>query len=320
MRAHKVSRDKSLSDAHYIGWPTDDTRHVVYPTATIEPSQPFRVGLRPRQIAQVREGFVHQRFCLSAQPKLQVSIDIIHHPDVDVISAVDIWSAGTVMLFFLSGKFPIFAANSDMEALMEQAAILGRDVMENTAALHSKTLPTREVYPLKDSIDRTFSTSITTVEKRTPWSKLVQTLNPGLFNRDVATPRDSASTKRGTLLKHAVDLLDRCLEPDNVTRITAREALYHPFLAPDEDERAGQPINGTMEREDDELFPHPPGQGVCADLHWRDQETGAWMAVDLEGKERVLRAGGGQAIGYMGCELHPYAGCIEEEESPAADV
>jgi hypothetical protein len=48
------------------------------------------------------------------------------------------------MLFFLSGKFPIFASNSDMEALMEQAAILGRDVMESTAALHSKRLPLSE--------------------------------------------------------------------------------------------------------------------------------------------------------------------------------
>lgn len=117
-----------------------------------------------------------------------------------------------------------------------------------------------------------------------------------------------------------MDLLNKCLDPDNVTRITARGALYHPFLAPDEAERAGLPTNGVMERDDDELFPHPPGQGVCADLHWRDQETGVRMAVDLEGTERVLRAGEGQAIGYMGCELHPYVSCIEEEENPAADA
>ena len=51
------------------------------------------------------------------------------------------------MLFFLSGKFPIFAASSDMEALMEQAAILGRDIMENTAASHSETRP-----PQRDSL------------------------------------------------------------------------------------------------------------------------------------------------------------------------
>lgn len=226
------------------------------------------------------------------------------------------WSAGTVMLFFLSGKFPIFAANSDMEALTEQAAILGRDVMENTAALHSKTRPPNEVHPLKGCTDRTFSTNLTTVEKRTPWSKFVQTLNPDLFNTEAATPKYPASVKRGALLKQAVDLLNKCLDPDNVTRITARGALYHPFLSPDEEERAGQPTNGIVEREDDVFFPHPPGQGACAELHWRDQETGAWMAVDLERKERVLQAGEGQAIGYMGCELHPYVGCTEGEEVP----
>jgi cell division control protein 7 len=118
-------------------------------------------------------------------------------------------------------------------------------------------------------------------------------------------------------LKHAVDLLDECLDPDNVTRITARGALYHPFLVPDEEERAGQPTKGIMEKADDELFPHPPGRGVCSDHHWQDQETGVWMAVDVEGTERVLRAGEGQAIGYMGCELHPYVGCMEDEENPA---
>jgi cell division control protein 7 len=222
------------------------------------------------------------------------------------------------MLFFLSGKFPIFAASSDMEALMEQASILGRDVMENTAALHSEPLPSSEVHALKVCIDRTFSTDIAAVEKRTSWSKFVQTLNPDLFNGEVVTSTDPASTRQVALLKHAVDLLTKCLDPDNVTRITARGALYHPFLARDAEERAGQPTNGIMERDDDELFPHPPGQGVCSDLHWRDQETGAWMAVDFERRERVLQAGEGQAIGYMGCELHPYVGCADGEEDPAA--
>jgi len=176
-----------------------------------------------------------------------------------MVSAVDIWSAGTVMLFFLSGKFPIFTANSDMEALTEQAAILGRDVMEVTAALHSKTLPSIEAHLLKECTGRTFSTNITSVEKRTPWSKFVQTLNPDLFNGEAAAPKDPTSTKRRALLKHAVDLIDKCLDPDSVARITARGALYHPFLAPDEEERAGQPSNGIIERDDDELFPHPPG-------------------------------------------------------------
>jgi len=212
------------------------------------------------------------------------------------------------MLCFLSRRSRIFAANSDVEAILEQAAILGRVAMVNIAALHSKTFPPREAHPLKRCTDRTFCTNIPTFEERTPWSKLVQGLNPDLFNDEAATPMNPAAARRGALLKHAINLLDKCLDPDNVTRITARGALYHPFLAPDEEERLGHPTNGIRERDDDELFPHPPGQGVCAHLHWQDQETGAWMAVDLQRQERVLRAGEGQAIGHMGCELHPHVG------------
>lgn len=47
------------------------------------------------------------------------------------------WSAGTILLSFLTGKFPLFQSNDDIEALMEIATIVGRRKMEKTAALHS---------------------------------------------------------------------------------------------------------------------------------------------------------------------------------------
>lgn len=57
--------------------------------------------------------------------------------------AIDVWSAGMILLFFLTKKFPLFQSNDDTEALMEIAAILGRRRMEKTATLHSTftTLP-----------------------------------------------------------------------------------------------------------------------------------------------------------------------------------
>jgi hypothetical protein len=51
--------------------------------------------------------------------------------------AVDIWAAGTILLFFLSGKFPLFHSSDDVEALMEIAAIIGKRKMESVATLHS---------------------------------------------------------------------------------------------------------------------------------------------------------------------------------------
>jgi hypothetical protein len=72
MRAHKVSRDKSLSDAHYVGWPTDDTRHVLFCRYDLQSLTISHLDLPPRQIAQAPAVFVHQRFCSSAPAKLQV--------------------------------------------------------------------------------------------------------------------------------------------------------------------------------------------------------------------------------------------------------
>ncbi len=51
--------------------------------------------------------------------------------------AIDVWAAGMILLFFLSGKFPLFQSNDDVEALMEIASIIGRKQMERTATLHS---------------------------------------------------------------------------------------------------------------------------------------------------------------------------------------
>jgi cell division control protein 7 len=54
-------------------------------------------------------------------------------------TAIDIWSAGTALLFFLCGRFPIFRSNDDTEALMEIATIIGKQRMERVAALHGLT-------------------------------------------------------------------------------------------------------------------------------------------------------------------------------------
>ena len=54
------------------------------------------------------------------------------------MSAIDVWSAGVILLFFITGKFPIFQSNDDIEGLMEIAVIIGKKQMEKTATLHSK--------------------------------------------------------------------------------------------------------------------------------------------------------------------------------------
>ena len=53
---------------------------------------------------------------------------------------MDVWAAGIILLFFLTGKFPLFQSSDDVEALMEIAAIIGRKKMEGVATLHSTSL------------------------------------------------------------------------------------------------------------------------------------------------------------------------------------
>jgi cell division control protein 7 len=57
---------------------------------------------------------------------------------VRFFAAIDVWSAGMILLFFLTGKFPVFQSNDDIEALMEIASIIGRKRMEKAATLHSE--------------------------------------------------------------------------------------------------------------------------------------------------------------------------------------
>lgn len=55
-------------------------------------------------------------------------------------AAVDIWSAGVILLAFLTKRFPFFVSSDDTEALLEIATIFGKDRMEQCAALHSERL------------------------------------------------------------------------------------------------------------------------------------------------------------------------------------
>jgi hypothetical protein len=45
-----------------------------------------------------------------------------------------------ILLFFLTGKFPLFQSNDDVEALLEISCIVGRRRMEKAATLHCQRL------------------------------------------------------------------------------------------------------------------------------------------------------------------------------------
>ena len=86
-------------------------------------------------------------------------------------------------------------------------------------------------------------------------------------------------------------MLSATLEPESVKRITARDALYHPFLKDEGD--VG----------DDEFFPHPYGQGVCGMYHFKDSVSDDLCVIGHQGMQKV-NAGEGIAIGNQPCEFH----------------
>ena len=131
-------------------------------------------------------------------------------------TSIDIWSAGVILLTILSKRFPFFNSADDVEALIEIATIFGARKMRHAGLQHGVV----------------FETSIPTIgqqgfsiEKIIMWSTCRGSDNP--------------LTKEE---KMAIGFLEMCMELDPTKRITAKQALDHPFL------RMGLP-----DGEDDEM-------------------------------------------------------------------
>ncbi|GAA5846611.1 hypothetical protein JCM9279_006762 [Rhodotorula babjevae] len=143
-------------------------------------------------------------------------------PDQTV--ALDIWSAGIILLCFLTRRFPFFNSNDDTEALAEITAIFGRRKMERCAALHNRTFETniREY-------DATAHANL---------HSLVRELNPPIIVENSPDPygpipasdESVAEWYQGSEVSQVVDLMKRCLELDCTKRWTAQECLEHPFF------------------------------------------------------------------------------------------
>ncbi|GBE80168.1 Cell cycle serine/threonine-protein kinase hsk1 [Sparassis crispa] len=230
--------------------------------------------------------------------------------------AIDVWSAGTILLFFLTGKFPLFHSNDDIEALMEIATIIGKRRMEKVATLHSRVFqsnvpsitqdgiswhdfvlhqnPELHEPPTPDSRFYPYTTSEHAHSGRPPTSSS----SPPRHSSRSSTPGVRAPTAEAHAadVDAALDLAAQLLEPEATRRLTPRRALAHPFLrAPD--------APG-----DDEFFPHPFGEGVCGQWHFVDEVTDELCVrvrvPDEEMEVRRVVAGEAIAIGRQPCEFH----------------
>lgn len=112
--------------------------------------------------------------------------------------AIDMWSVGVILLCIMTAQYPFFLSMEDIDNLVEMALIFGHAEMRRTAKLYG----------------RVWKSNISTVgEERTPLSVLTKRLNPNCeFDEKL------------------LDLLESLLDLNCHTRITAEEALSHPFF------------------------------------------------------------------------------------------
>ncbi|KAK6341083.1 hypothetical protein TWF696_009390 [Orbilia brochopaga] len=118
---------------------------------------------------------------------------------------IDIWSAGVILLTFLSKRFPFFNSPDDIDAIIEMATVFGRAKMRICAALHGAT----------------FETVIPTItEKGHSLGRIVEWAT--------ARSKDNPLTPQE---KTALQFLEATLELNHQRRLSADQALLHPFLA-----------------------------------------------------------------------------------------
>ncbi|TRM60110.1 kinase-like domain-containing protein [Schizophyllum amplum] len=298
-RMQRDAKQKSAMPSEKVGYPAHDTR---------PPSKANRAGTR---------GFRAPEVLLKCG---------------DQTGAIDVWSVGTILLFFLTGKFPIFQSSDDTEALMEIATIVGKQKMERVAALHSRTFATNVPSVTPEGMSWANFVELNNPQYREPrepdrryypyYRSPLEYCRPEQEAENNA-PRSSSSSPPPRSSSHTTS--DDDADDDMGADAPETDMPYVEKSSYDEDidnaldlldqmlkplstERItpAQALDHPFLRDPDEpsdsqFAPHRYGEGVCGKWHWRDPVTEECIASV---ESRHLAAGEGVAIGDFPCEFH----------------
>ncbi|EAX89597.1 CMGC family protein kinase [Trichomonas vaginalis G3] len=116
--------------------------------------------------------------------------------------SVDIWSFGATMAALIFKKTPFFKGNNDLEMIKEIASVLGGEKLEKYMQKYG--IPQPDGFP-KSCLKK----------KAKPLESCLR-----------------KNAKKDLVSPEALDLLDKCLRYDHQERITAADALKHPYFDP----------------------------------------------------------------------------------------
>lgn len=116
--------------------------------------------------------------------------------------SLDLWSFGCMLASIIFKKEPFFHGHDNYDQLVKIAKVLGTDDLHKYLTKYSINL------------DPHYESLLASVRQQPKnWNRFINS-----ENHHLATPE-------------AVDLLDKLLRYDHQERLTAREAMAHPFFA-----------------------------------------------------------------------------------------
>ncbi|KAI9702159.1 MAG: hypothetical protein M1820_006241 [Bogoriella megaspora] len=141
-------------------------------------------------------------------------------------TAIDIWSAGVILLTLLSRRFPFFHSADDIDALIELATIFGKRRMREAALMHGQVFESN--IPTVTENGHGFEKLLLWCQGRSSSSSE----KSGSQSQSQASDDGRRQVKGGLSKeeKEAVEFMRACFELDPIKRITAEEALMHPFI------------------------------------------------------------------------------------------